>query len=108
MKPPPLLVVQLAVILALFSVMTSASIRSALQQSHPAKTTWAFDDMRAKIERHKEQEAFADAFSKTNTDPQRVAMVEVLNFDWRPQKGQIELGYRSDGTVVWRTLPEGK
>lgn len=62
--------------------------------------------MRAAIKKHDEQVKRADAFNRTNTNPMLVGYVEWLNFDWRPQKGDIELGYRADGVVVWRPLPE--
>lgn len=67
---------------------------------------WQCDETRAALKKHSEQVKVAEEFNRTNTDPRMVWYVEGLWLDWRPRKGDIELGYRSDGVVVWRPLPE--
>ncbi len=71
-----------------------------------AKVTWQYDAIRAQITKHEAQQKAADEFNRTNTNPMMAGYVEWLNVDWRPYHGQIELGYKPDGTVVWRPLPE--
>lgn len=70
--------------------------------------SWEYEGYRHEIDRYKKELKFAEEFNRTNTAPNQVAMVNGLNFDWRPKSGQKEIGYRSDGIVVWRELPEGK
>lgn len=70
---------------------------------------WQYDKWREEAARVKREEAAADEFNRTNTNP-ALGGVVVHNFiyQWTPEKGSIELGYRSDGVVIWRELPEGK
>lgn len=73
------------------------------------KVVWQYDKYREEAARVKAQEAFADEFSRTNTNP-ALGGVVVHNFvyQWQPKYGDIELGWRDDGVVVWREVPEGK
>ncbi len=72
------------------------------------ETKWQYDNLRARIQKYEAQTKRAEEFNRTNTNRSVWMAVDALLFEWRPQKGDIELGYRSDGVVVWRDLPEGK
>lgn len=72
----------------------------------PQSIKWEHDNLRSAIAKQEAQLKAAEEFNRTNTNPRICAYVELLNFSWTPKAGEIELGYRSDGTVVWRYLPE--
>lgn len=50
---------------------------------------WPGDDIR-----------FAEEFNRTNSNPYVEAYTHYLKNRWLPR--HIELGYRSDGVVIWR------
>lgn len=86
--------------------------RNAESEMHPNvswKTVeWQFDWIRKRKAELQAQRKAADEFNRTNTNPAVGMFVEWDNIQWKPDKGSKELGYRSDGVVVWRDLPEGK
>lgn len=50
----------------------------------------------------------AAGFNATNTNPRVVMTVHLPNprFEYPLTASDVELGYRSDGIVIWRTPPE--
>ncbi len=70
------------------------------------KTKWQYDDVRTRLKNYEDQSKRAEEFYRTNTDRRFGFAVDVPIIQWTPRKGDIELGYRSDGIVVWRDLPE--
>lgn len=71
-------------------------------------THWQFQEVRDQQEKYQRQCNAAKAFNRTNLNPGIALAVEIPNlyFDHKLTANDIELGYRSDGSVVWRTPPE--
>jgi hypothetical protein len=90
---------------ALFSLLPT---HPAFQSNTIPTVDWQFDYYRNEIKRVTREEFWAAEFSRTNTNHALGSVVRGVNFHWQPEAGSRELGYRSDGTVLWRFTPEGK
>lgn len=77
---------------------------------HEPNVVWQCDPIRREIWAHAQEEVLFEQFKKTNTSTMLSFVFThfVSSNDWHVTKGDKELGYRSDGVVVWRELPEGK
>lgn len=98
------------ILVAVLAVLISVNERRRRSILPPTMTIkWQCDWMRAEIKSQRDQETRANEFNRTNTDHTRFMAIKVSSiFGWSPKKGDTELGYRSDGVVVWRVLPEGE
>ncbi len=69
---------------------------------------WQYQEVREQQNLYERQKKAAEAFNKTNTNQHVGMMVTIPNmhFEHRLTTNDIELGYRSDGSVIWRTPPE--
>lgn len=89
------------------AVSNAFTIMCAVAACGCGKTTrWQYDDIRQRIKEQQIAEQRAAEFNRTNTDHSVSAYSVGFGIEWNPRKGDIELGYRSDGTVVWRNVPE--
>jgi hypothetical protein len=77
---------------------------------HPATltTNWQYQpqreqqaDLEAETELYRQQ-------AQTNMEASAYYFSWKTKPRWRPQPGMVELGYKSDGTVTWRPIPEAQ
>lgn len=84
---------------------------SALLARQEIRTRWQYDDIREHNRIARAREVMREQFYKTNTNPEMGTIREVWtdNVLTIPSAtNAIELGYRDDGIVVWRTPPEAR
>lgn len=69
---------------------------------------WQYQEVRDQWRSYSNQLKSAESFYKTNTDNRIGVFVTrpTMYFDHKLTTNDIELGYRSDGTVIWRVPPE--
>ncbi len=68
---------------------------------------WQMDDIRQNNKKVDEESILILEFNKTNTNQRLTANKTKFHIPIRITKeNNIELGYRSDGAVVWRIFPE--
>lgn len=81
---------------------------SALLARSPQRIKWQYDAVRENNRLARQESEAADAFAKTNTNPLMMKMVTKHEYKLRVTTNDVELGYRDDGVVVWRTPPEAR